>query len=113
MFALKMFPIAYDRLGRSFVQSKTGTCGTRAHGRALHPAFGGTVNCLTMTDILGSFIIKKLLNITVFRLTKGLQNLPRKFCAYCLPIACQANIFNVLAITMLRVYQLLQVKFFA
>ena len=66
---------------------KTGTCGTRAHGRALIPPSAGPPTrsmlnrVVTIADILGSFIIKRLLNITLFLLHK------------------RPNIFNVLAIT--------------
>ena len=67
MLALKISPITLSSRGRPFVRRKTGTCGTRAHGRARHPALSPTryslirkcetAYCLSIADILGSFIM--------------------------------------------------------
>ena len=78
MLALKIAPLVSNHLDRPFVQEKKGSLRNLAAGGGLHPAFGGTAYHQTLADILGFFIMKNFLNITLFLLHK------------------RPNIFNVL-----------------
>jgi hypothetical protein len=87
MFALKIFPFVSSYLDRPFVQEKKGSLRNLAAGGGLHPPslvrvdhekLRRTAYHKTMADILGFFIMKKFLNITLFLLHK------------------RPNIFNVL-----------------
>jgi hypothetical protein len=89
MLALKIVPFASCYVDRPFVQSKKGSLRNSAAGGGLHPPsllisnqpeLRRTAYHKTLADILGFFIIKKLLNRTLFLLHK------------------RPTIFNVLAI---------------